>query len=134
MPIGIIYFGAIALLNIAPLVVDLLEIVRPGGEVSDYSNSLLSFITPLVSILLTQFYFDLQETADPPLWVANAHVAHPDWTSPSPSPDQLSTGMQTDLQFATHVSDRSRGRSESSTSSGARRWSVRSIERAQASD
>ncbi|KAL1937311.1 hypothetical protein VTO73DRAFT_13875 [Trametes versicolor] len=135
LPFGL-YQIAIALLNIAPLVVDLLEIVRPGGEVSDYSNSLLSFITPLISILLTQFYFDLQETADLPVWEgADAHAAHPEWTSPSPSPDQSSTGTQTDLRFATYVSqDRSRDHSESSTSSGARRRSVLSIEGSQTSD
>ncbi|EIW53116.1 uncharacterized protein TRAVEDRAFT_24427 [Trametes versicolor FP-101664 SS1] len=60
---GLIYFVAIALLNAAPFIVKFTQIAEPGSKPSGLVNALLNFISPFTSILLTQFYFDLQETA-----------------------------------------------------------------------
>ncbi|KAI0631882.1 hypothetical protein C8Q77DRAFT_1129873 [Trametes polyzona] len=54
----------IAVLNVAQLAVNVISMSHSGVGI-DRAGSILSFVTPLTSILLTRLFFNLQDTAHP---------------------------------------------------------------------
>ncbi|KAL1937985.1 hypothetical protein VTO73DRAFT_11996 [Trametes versicolor] len=61
---GLVFFVTIMLLNIAQLIVNLLCLLRPTVG-SNSASTVLTLVDPLISILLTRLYFDLQQTSTP---------------------------------------------------------------------
>ncbi|KAI0368247.1 hypothetical protein BV20DRAFT_1054221 [Pilatotrama ljubarskyi] len=81
---GLIYFVVILILNVLQCVVNVLGLLRPSLALSQASAA-LTFVSPLRCILLTHFYFSMQEAG-----------------SPSPVPS-----TQSDLLFAVALSSNS---------------------------
>ncbi|KAI0631878.1 hypothetical protein C8Q77DRAFT_1159606 [Trametes polyzona] len=61
---GLFFFTVIVLLNLAQLTVNLISTFHPGLGIYQ-ASSILTFVTPLTSILLTRLFFNLQETVRP---------------------------------------------------------------------
>ncbi|KAL1937987.1 hypothetical protein VTO73DRAFT_11998 [Trametes versicolor] len=109
---NVIFHLVVSRTHLLRLIVNVISIVRPSSAINLVS-SMLSFIAPLTSILLTRFYFDLQETAYPPSRSAGA--ALPGW---SRTTGDLGFSAETHtLAFAGESASDSDGQTGSSTRS-----------------